>query len=226
MEDYRLLGCNAVQSDALQMAAVESSAVKFLPDHKTSHSSRQQSSLTNLQSLTSSMFTEEQLYTVYPTTTIGPWNPVLLIHTATVNNKILICKTDFSGLGNIRHLPPHLAIFISNYLNWFSSQREWQLRQHSCHYLSITFVYRQFLFAIWKATRGQWPTVVLFLSATKIIGEVEQISSLTLPLAFSFTVLYFFFWHKNTDRNKMFILQRETSRLTRRNYTRTMGTCS
>lgn len=205
------------------MAAVESSAVKFLPYHKTSHSRRQQSSLTNLQCLTSSMFTEEQRHTVFPTTTIGPRNPVLLSHTATVNNKILICKTDLSGLGN-RHLPPHLAIFISNYLNWFSSQREWQLRQHSCHYLSIKLVYRQFLFAIWKATRGQWPTVVLFLSATEIIGEVEQISSLTLSLAFSFTA-FFFLWHKNTDRNKMFMLQRETSRLTRRNYTRTMGTC-
>lgn len=137
------------------------------------------------------MFTEEQIHTVFPTTTIGPWNPALLSHTATVNNKILIYKTDLSGLGN-RHLPPHLAIFISNYLNWFSSQREWQLRQHSCHYLSIKFVYRQFLFAIWKATRGQWPTVVLFLSATEIIGEVEQISSLTLSLAFSFTAFFFF----------------------------------
>lgn len=219
------MGCNAVQSDALQMATVESFAVKFLPDHKTSHPRRHQSSLTNLQSLTSSTFTEEQLHTVYPTNTIGPWNPVLIIHIANVNNKIPICKTDFSGLGNIIHLPPHLAVFISDYLNWFSSQREWQLTQHSCHYLSIKFVYRQFLFAIWKATRGQWPTVVLFLSATKIIGEVEQISSLTLSLAFSFTAL-FFFWYKNTDSNEMFMLQRETSRLTRRNYTRTMGTCS
>lgn len=137
------------------------------------------------------MFTEEQLHTVYPTTTKGPWNPVLIIHTARVNNKIAICKTDFSGLGSITHLPPHLAIFISNYLNWLSSQREWQLTQHSCHYLPIKFVCRQFLFAIWKATRGHWPTVVLFLSAIKIIGEVEQISSLTLSLAFSFTALFF-----------------------------------
>jgi len=130
----------------------------------------------------------QQLHTVHPTTTMGPWNPVLINHTARVN-KIPICKTDFSGLGN-RHLPPHLALFISNYLNWFSRQREWQLTQHSCHYLSIKFVYRKFLFVVWKATRGQWPTVVLFLSSTKIIGEVEQISSLTLSLAFSSTALF------------------------------------
>lgn len=137
------------------------------------------------------MFIAEQLHTVYPTTKMGTRNPVLIIHDARVNNKVPICKTDYSDLGNITHLPPHLAIFTSNYLNWFSSQREWQLTQHSCHYLSNKFVYRQFLFAIWKATRGQWPTVVLFLPATKKIGEVEQISSPTLSLAFSFTVFFF-----------------------------------
>jgi len=123
MEDYRLLGCNAVQSDALQMAAVESSAQSnfHVPDQKTS----QETVVTLYEPQISGPACSQQyqqLHTVHPTTTIGPWNPVLINHTARVN-KIPICKTDFSGLGN-RHLPPHLALFISNYLNWFSRQRE------------------------------------------------------------------------------------------------------